>query len=279
MRLGVIGVRSKHLRFFQRALDQEFPAGQHRITHICGYDAPQLLAGLSGFSRCASAAELIDSVDAVVVALREGTQHAALAALCMERQRPVFVDKPFACSPQDARDILRSAEQTGVPCTGGSTFCYLPQVRRLADALPPAGEYTLSYHADPYTPFGGWYFYGSHLTDLCTFLFGGNWRSVSAHINGGRVEALVSYPQFTVRLCSSIAPQPLLLRAGRDAYELDETGCYRAGMAHFVAVAQQKEPGQTSRLLDSVLLMDGIMNSLRQGAPQYPEAPGWAIDS
>lgn len=279
MKLGVIGVRSKHLRFFQRALAAEFPAGQHKITHICGYDAPQLLPGLAEFVRCPSAAELIDSVDAVVVALREGTQHAALAAMCMERGKPVFVDKPFACSPQDARDILRSAEQTGVPCTGGSTFCYLPQVLRLVKTLPLAGEYTLSYRADPYTPFGGWYFYGSHLTDLCTLLFGGNWLSVSAQVSGGRVEALVAYPRFTVRLRSTIAPQPLLLLAGHDAYELDETGCYQAGMAHFMSVAQKKEPGQTPRLLDSVLLMDGIMNSLRQGAPQYPEAPSWATGS
>lgn len=279
MRLGVIGVRSKHLRFFQRALDQEFPAGQHRITHICGYDAPQLLAGLSDFVCCASAEELIDSVDAVVVALREGSQHAALAAMCMERGKPVFVDKPFACSPQDARDILRSAEQTGVPCTGGSTFCYLPQVLRLVKTLPLAGEYTLSYRADPYTPFGGWYFYGSHLTDLCALLFGGDWRSLSAHISGDSVEALISYPGFTVRLLSSSDPQPLLFWADRTPYELDETGCYRAGMAHFLAVAQKKEPGQLPRLLDSVLLLDAIMNSLRQGAPQYREAPDWATGS
>ena len=267
MRIGVIGIRSKHLAFFRTALDARFPDHRHEITHVCGYDAPDLLPSCTGLTICHAPLDLIRSVDAVIIALRDGTQHAALAELCMAEKRPVFVDKPFTCTIQDAEHILFCWKQTGTPCTGGSTVRFTQQVRRLARRLPTCPEYILSYQADIFSPFGGWYFYGSHLTDVCITLFGPGWDSVSAVLQGSRVTATVRYPAFQVLLRSTPEPQPFLFWADR-RYELDDQHCYEAGMRHFCAVAEGHEAGQLEELVSSVRLLNGIFNSLRaEGQP------------
>ena len=264
MRIGVIGIRSKHLHFFREALSRLYPEGQHRITHIWGYDAPELLGDWQDLIRCDTPEKLIAQVDAVIVALREGTQHAAMARMAMEAGKPVFVDKPFTCNLQQAEQLAELSRQSGVLCTGGSTICFTEKVRQLQKELPKLDTYELSYQADPFTPFGGWYFYGSHLTDLCVALFGGNWQSVQACQEGDRITAAVQYPEFRVILRTTSAVQPLLVRAG-EVHTLDDKGCYEAGMAHFVAAAEGRETGNATALARSVALMGAIFTSLRAG--------------
>lgn len=270
MRLGVIGLRSKHMNFFRKAISTRFPGGEHSITHICGYDAPELLPSCSGLTICDEPQELIRATDAVVIALRDGTQHAALAELCLKEKRPVFVDKPFTCAVEDAIQIQKTARRTGTPCTGGSTICFTEGVRQLAQQLPDEGSYTLSYQADPFSPFGGWYFYGSHLTDLCVTLFGCGWKSAEAQLQGTKVSAVVRYPRFSVSLRSSTAKQPPVLQMADRSYVLDDQGCYQAGMAHFLSVAEGAALGCVEELVSSVRLMDAILTSLKAGGRPCP---------
>lgn len=266
MRIGVIGIRSKHLYFFRESLLRLFPEGKHRITHICGLDAPDLLDNWPDMICCDTPKILIDSVDAVIIALREGYQHAALAQLCMEAGKPVFVDKPFTCDPAQAQALAQLSAKSGILCTGGSTVCFTKEVRQLKNKLPQQNTYEISYMADPFTPFGGWYFYGSHLTDVCVTLFGTGWTEVRANQQGCSITAWVKYPDCEVVLRSSPNTQPFLVHAG-ELHRLDDHGCYDAGMAHFIAAAEGKESGNAEDLVSSVKLLKGILTSLKEGQP------------
>lgn len=268
MRIGVIGIRSKHLRFFRESLGRLFLAQQHRITHICGLDAPECLKDWPDLIACDTPEHLIASVDAVIIALREGYQHAHLARLCMEAGKPVFVDKPFTCNAVEARMLADLSAECGVLCTGGSTVCFTEKARQLKEKLPRRDEYEISYMANPFTPFGGWYFYGSHLTDLCVWIFGTDWTSVCARQEGGSITARIEYPGFRVILRSSPEVQPFLVNTG-EVHRLDDHGCYDAGMAHFIAAAEGRESGTAEILVSSVNLLDGILTSLRAGQPYH----------
>lgn len=268
MRIGVIGSRSYHLTAFRESLSRLFPKGEHAITHICALDAPELLYKWPDLKHCPDPYELIASVDAVIVALREGYQHAALATMAMQAGKPVFVDKPFTCNPEEAAALAQLSAETGVPCTGGSTICFTEKVRQLQKQLPRQTQYILSYQADPFTPFGGWYFYGSHLTDLCVSLFGGHWQSVTAIQNSGSITAQVQYPEYEVIIKTSPEVQPPLLTAG-ETYRFDDRGCYEAGMAHFIAAAEGREAGVAPVLVHSTELMKAILTSLRAGQPYH----------
>lgn len=268
MRIGVIGIRSKHLRFFREALSRLYPDGEHQITHICGFDAPELVSNWPQLIRCNDPLDLIRSVDAVIIALREGYQHAELAKLSMQEGKPVFVDKPFTCDPGEAKELAALSAATGTVCTGGSTVCFTEKARQLKNQLPQQDRYKISYTADPFSPFGGWYFYGSHLTDLCVSVFGPGWHSVTAAQTGAAITARVEYPGFEVILRSSPEVQPFLLTADR-VYPLDDQGCYDAGMAHFIAAAEGKEPGCANILVRSTELMEAVLTSLAEGR-RYP---------
>ena len=268
MRIGVIGIRSYHLTAFREALNRLYPDGEHTITHICALDAPELLHKWPDLIHCPDPKELIANVDAVIVALREGYEHAALATMAMEAGKPVFVDKPFTCNPQEAIALEALSASTGVVCTGGSTVCFTKEVRQLQKQLPQQDHYEITYQADPYSPFGGWYFYGSHLTDVCVSIFGTGWQSVTAAQEGAQITATVTYPDYTVTIRSTPQTQPFIIRAGQ-SYTLDDRGCYAAGMAHFIAAAEGKESGVASLLVHSTRLMDAIITSLRAAQP-YP---------
>ena len=268
MRIGVIGIRSYHLTAFRESFFRLFPGGEHAITHICALDAPELLYKWPDLIHCPDPKELIANVDAVIVALREGYEHAALATMAMEAGKPVFVDKPFTCNPQEAIALEALSASTGVVCTGGSTVCFTKEVRQLQKQLPQQDHYEITYQADPYSPFGGWYFYGSHLTDLCVSVFGPDWQSVAATQEGAQITATVSYPDYTVTLRTAPKPQPYLLH-GDQVYQLDDRGCYDAGMAHFMAAAEGREESVIHSLVRSTQLMDAIITSLRAAQP-YP---------
>ena len=268
MHIGVIGIRSKHLNFFRHALARCFPAQEHTITHICGFDAPELISTHPDLIHCNDPLQLIQAVDAVIIALREGYQHAALAVMAMEAGKPVFVDKPFTCSAEDALLIQQTALKTGVPCTGGSTLCYTKEVQQLKNQLPHCDHYSLSYQADPFSPFGGWYFYGIHLTDLCTSIFGTDWTDVCASIQRDAITAEVTYPRFRVTLRTTPQPQDILFTA-ENPCKLDDTHCYEAGMEHFCNLAEGEAQSDIPALVSSVRLLDAILAAVREDRPYH----------
>lgn len=268
MILGILGARSKHVEYFSQAVRELFPQGDLIITHLWGQDAPERIGECLKNSDiktlCNTPEEVIAACDGIIIALRDGTQHAALAEACMKAKTPVFIDKPFTCNFEDARHIFHCSRENSAAFTGGSTLCFTESVRALSAAMPKCKNYSLSYQADPFSPFGGWYFYGSHLTDLCVELFGTDFTRVLAHLKDGQVSVSVRYADFEVNLESSPEPQPLILTADKD-YVLDDVGCYKAGMLHFSDIINGKAPGCEQRLLHSVRLLDAVFSSLRSG--------------
>src|SRR5690242_2907320 len=69
-----------------------------------------------------SPGELIGSVDAVIVGDRHGDQHLPHVMPCIAAGKPVFVDKPLACSLADATAIVDAAERAGTPLLSGSAL-------------------------------------------------------------------------------------------------------------------------------------------------------------
>lgn len=270
MVLGILGARSRHVEFFSQALRELYPQGDCRITHLWGQDAPErieeCLSKTDITSVCCTPEEVMDACDGVIIALRDGTQHAALAEACLKKRKPVFIDKPFTCSVPDAERILDCAERCSSSFTGGSTVCFTSSVSSLTSEMPECEQYFLTYQADPFSPFGGWYFYGSHLTDVCAYLFGGDFYRVGAKLCGGSVTALVNYPGFTVTIKSTPEAQPFIFTADRE-YHLDDKSCYKAGMSYFTGLVNGNTPNSGRRLLASVRMMDAVIHSLRSGGP------------
>lgn len=268
MRVGIIGAQSRHVEYFGELINKSSLFGGARVEYIWGGDAPERLkecAAAVGIENIAGTpSEVVDSCDAVLITLRDGDAHAAYAVECLEKHKPVFVDKPFTRSVKDAVTILNTAVRTGTPFTGGSTLCFLPCIPDLKRKSPASPFIRVSYRADPFSPYGGWYFYGSHLTDLCAAICGTDAYSVCARLSGSEVTADVSYPGKKVRIFS--APHVERAAVTMDAeYVLDDKECYFHGMKAFFDVVSGGRSPDGERLLFSVRLMDAIMRSLASG--------------
>src|SRR5579884_1941725 len=121
MRLGIVDCDTSHVVAFTRLLHGKDPSGAQRI------DDTRIVAAFPGTSRIKDAevvegyvralreeygveivdhmADLMGKVDAVLVESNEGALHAPHAIPFLEQGIPVFVDKPFAPSVDDARRL------------------------------------------------------------------------------------------------------------------------------------------------------------------------------
>ncbi len=78
------------------------------------------------------------TVEAVAIATPVSTHH-ELAAAALRAGKHVFVEKPLAASPDQARDLIALAERGGLVLMPGHTFLYSPPVNVIRDLIK-AGE-------------------------------------------------------------------------------------------------------------------------------------------
>lgn len=273
--LGIIGSQSKHAEFFGEIFNRQRRFRDFSVKYICPVDEPSRLPYVLGLTDipcvCDTARQLIDQSDAVLITTRRGETHFAYAHAAMEAGKPVFVDKPFTLSQSDAEQLVRLSSESGVPLVAGSTICFVPDAVELKSSLENSGFALIQYKADPDSEFGGYNFYGSHLTDLCSLWFSGA-VSVKTQRNGKNITSAVSYPDKTVILASSPeADRPCVtFSEGKTPRHvlLDDETCYKCGMDAFVAAIGGKKVIEHARLIESVKLLSAINRSLKSGAEE-----------
>lgn len=305
MKIGMIGAESKHVEFFGIPVNKEKAFGKARIESIWGGDTSrQRLACCceeAAIDRIADTpGEVIDCSDAVIITLRNGALHTGYAIECIKKRKPVFIDKPFTANAKDALSILKASEDYGTPFTGGSTLCFLPEIVKLSALDKQSACTELSYRADPDSPFGGWYFYGSHLTDLCSAICGTDALYTRASVAEKELVADVYYPYQSGKSGTSAAetgspradthsakhfdhmedvpscpikkvrinsapslPYPTVKI--KDTCILDDKICYYYGLKEFFKVISTGRSPARERLLFSVTLMNAIMESAAIG--------------
>lgn len=273
--LGMIGCEGRHALHFGRLFNQEDAFPGYEVTHIWGQDAPELLAqrqretGIK--NACESWREVIDHSDAVLIIPRRGDAHFAPAEYAIKSGKPVFVDKPFTLNSKEADRLIELADHHGTLLTGGSTLCFDPALDDAVESCRHSVSGAISYRADPDSPHGGYVFYASHLTDLCARVFGHDALAVATLRVDKKISSTVFYEKRQVLLHS--APEieaPQIMYTNNDSLKLvtlDDKGCYRRGMEHFVDMLEngKKRREKWSELQFSVRLLNAILQSLNSG--------------
>jgi len=245
-KIGIIGCQSKHAEFFGSLfnIDKIFPG--YSAAFLLGDDDPQRLPYVQDKAQiptiCSSAHELIELSDGVLITYRMSEQHFDPAMLCIQKA------------------VL-----------GGSTLCFDPQLETLVEISQTSTFGTITYRADPESPFGGYRFYGSHLTDLCSMIFGTQALSADSTRFGDAVCTVVKYPNRSVILHSQPdLEKPQVIYSTQDSLSyttLDDKSCYRNGMQVFIKMVETGTPAprKLDQLIFSVNLLDAIMRSLASG--------------
>jgi len=134
--------------------------------------------------------DLIGMIDAVCVEANDGTVHLEHARPFLEAGIPCYIDKPFECSLDNAKEIMRLAEENNVPTFSSSSLRFCPEVQEIindpevgaivgADAWSPASEHPLN---------PGLFNYGIHGVEILYTLMDKGCKQVScAYTEGGEV--------------------------------------------------------------------------------------------
>lgn len=272
MKIGVIGAESKHTEFFSSLLNTSPLFPDMKAVSLWGGDCPERIGwcmSRGGLQvACTRPEEVIERSDGVIITLRRGETHHAWAAACLRAGKPVFVDKPFCTSPEEAAEMIALSRQSGTPIMGGSTLCFLPQIEEFRERARHCAGLTISYCADCDSPFGGWNFYGSHLTDLCAAICGSGATNVTARRSGEQVDVRIRYPGRDVLLHSIPAlTVPVVTFQSWDEERCplsDFDRCYEYGMRAFRDMMRSGVSRGPERLLFSTRLLEAVERSLKE---------------
>lgn len=125
--------------------------------------------------------EMIGKIDAVLIESVDGSVHLERARPFLEAGIPTFVDKPFACSVRDAREMIALAEKRKTPLFSSSSLRYAPEVTALQEAAAETGRVL---GCDAYSPAAthprnpGLFHYGIHGVETLYAVMGPGCESV-----------------------------------------------------------------------------------------------------
>lgn len=144
--------------------------------------------------------DMSGTVDGVMVMPRDGNKHLRYAMPFIEKGMPVFMDKPFTSSREDAKAVVEAAEKSGSPICGGSYVKFADEVLELKEIADGRDDILSGYIAFPtqlVSPYG-FHFYSHHAIEIMLTIFGRDVREVKTVVVNNRLTAIVKYDKFPV---------------------------------------------------------------------------------
>jgi predicted dehydrogenase len=273
MRIGLVGTENSHADHIVEHLNVS-PIADARITALVGPDDERnrTLAATGGITQLVpTSAELLGSVDALIVTNRDGALHREHAVPFLEAGVPVWVDKPLAASTADARAILDAARRGGAAVTSYSAVRWVADADTLAAA--EVGELqtvTVTGRADPSSEYSGIFFYGIHAADLAQRLAPGEPGPVTVERVGSTVVVryLCGGVLVTLQLVDGQVPfhAELVGRTGLVSHDVRLDSSYvLPGLKVFLDMLETgKRPLDDAAMLAPITVLEQTHTMLRQ---------------
>lgn len=146
--------------------------------------------------------DYVDEADAVMITARDGANHLKYAREYLKKGIPVWLDKPVVGSVRDAMELAELTQRYGSPVCGGSSLIYTEEMIRAADFVKQHKDSVLGGHIMSNikmdSVYGGFWFYGQHLVQMVTAVFGTDVKTVTATRIGDSVRIVYHYDRYDV---------------------------------------------------------------------------------
>jgi predicted dehydrogenase len=180
LRIGIVGSDNSHALAYSKLANVDKIAGDScRVVGIWGHE-PGRTEEVARDGKIGTIVshpeELLGLVDAAIVDDRHGDLHREHALPFLEAGLPVYVDKPFAVSLADCRDMLAVAERSGALLSSFSPLRVAPATVALADQLKASGDIKVAHFAGPCdfeSQYAGPFFYATHVIEIALRLLDG----------------------------------------------------------------------------------------------------------
>ena len=203
IKVGIIGTDTSHVPAFTKLLNDAkepgyipgarvvaaFKGGSHDVesshTRVERFAAE--IRDKYGVEIVASIEELLTKVDAVLLESVDGRPHLAQVRPVFKAKKRVFIDKPFAGSYADAREIVRLSRESGTPFFSTSSLRYAndiialktkPELGGIVGAMTFGPSPTEPHHPDLF-------WYGIHGVEMLYTLMGAGCESVTRTNSAG----------------------------------------------------------------------------------------------
>ncbi|MGI8483888.1 MAG: Gfo/Idh/MocA family protein, partial [Thermomicrobiales bacterium] len=186
-KIGIVGSDNSHAIAYSKLVNGDLlMGGTARVVGIWGQDPArtQEVATAGQIETIVDTPDgLLGNVDVVFVVDRHGDLHASHALPYLEAGIPVYVDKPFAISLTDCRQMLDAAKGSGAFITSMSSLRITPETSALAEQAAEIGDIRAAQFAGPCdfgSEYGGPFFYATHVLEIALRLLGDEIESIRA---------------------------------------------------------------------------------------------------
>ncbi len=259
-KVGIIGSENSHAAAFSEIFNLSGTYDDVRVTAIWGED---MEASRKIAEKChveiVKPMDMLHQVDAVMVTSRNGALHWGYVRPFIEAGKPAFVDKPLANDYAEAKSIIDLAAEKRVPLVGGSSLKLIADTLALKEAADEArakGELLGGNVYAPVSldnPYGGFYFYSSHLIEIALTIFGYDPVAVNAVRTQAGVAVLLEYASYAVTLNYTESAYNyggvVLTKGGAIGREINMGDAYAREVASFVNMLRTGESDVPARHL------------------------------
>jgi len=140
--------------------------------------------------------DMLGKIDALIVDHRHAKFHLEPAIPFIKAGIPTFIDKPFCYRVEEGKKFLKMAHDLGTPVTSFSTSAVNEQTYDIKKQVEEAGQINHMVCFGPVdidSQWGGVFFYGVHLVDTLTTIFGDNIEKVRVTKNGKNAVADLAF--------------------------------------------------------------------------------------
>lgn len=219
--------------------------------------------------------ELTEQSDAVMVLFRNGNMHLAYAEAALRAGKTVFVDKPLACTLDDAESIIRAAEQSGAPLCSGSQMKYSVSLNDIKKAVGEKCRDNISsvYISFPLVDlpqYGGIHFYSHHIIEEYYSVFDADIREVTAKRTSKNISVIADCGSFPLILNCGVwygsTHFGVYFKDGSNIFKEVELDGEERQIEEFISAAKSKKPSvDYERQLLPVRISRAIAESLDSG--------------
>lgn len=278
-RIGIIGSENSHARAFAKVFAQEKDFRDMQVVAVYGDEGVEPSQRVREHFPEAVIVDrpedMLGRVDAVMITSRDGKHHFPYAKAFLEAGIPMFMDKPFTVDPSETREMVALAKKNNVPMCGGSSLKCCPDVVALGKKRQALGENIITGYASaplsPNSPYSGFYFYASHLVEMCLEVFGWEPEAVTARQRDGQVTAIFHYVDFDAVCaytpdCARYFVQLTGKNDVLEAKEIDLAPAYYLEAEEFVQMLRTgRMPYRYDQLMEPVFCMNAIEESYKTG--------------
>lgn len=198
IKLGILDFDTSHCVEFTKRLnhvgkdEEQFVEGAKVVVGCPGESklSPERVEGFTktmkdyGVPLVDKPADMIGKVDGMLIEAVDGTVHYERARPFLESGIPCFIDKPYACSVDDAKKIAELAAKKQLPVFSSSSLRYAPEVADyVADKKRGNVVGCLAYSPASLSPLpernAGLYHYGIHGVEMLYALMGRGCKRVT----------------------------------------------------------------------------------------------------